>query len=331
MSENTTNNKNVSNDEIDLLDLFRRMGSTLNRWVKSLGRAFLISIVFLLKNWLPLGLSIIAGVGISFIFKFNSESLYTTDLVLRNNLPARITTDLVAHMNKLHQYSLENNKEALSEALVLDSESINSLVDISAFWIIDMRRDGNPDFVDYKNKFDLFDTSSVMMLDRLDIRVISKTNQNLFLLRDGLLRYINNDSLFQQRNRLRLKQNSEMIRRLYYDIVLLDSLQKIKYFVETKYIKPQAGGQMIFLQEQKTQLIYTDIQTLYRDKQDLEYVQELFNGITTILSDFSAPSIRLNGFVYYGKVIIPLCFGLVLLILIILANIKKLREVYNKY
>ena len=44
MSE-TTQNKSTNNDEIDLLDLFRKMGRTLNNWVNALGRAFLISFV----------------------------------------------------------------------------------------------------------------------------------------------------------------------------------------------------------------------------------------------------------------------------------------------
>ena len=66
MSEITTN-KNVRDDEIDLLDLFKRMGRTLNRWGMALGKAFLISVVYILKRWLPLGLSIVAGIGISYL------------------------------------------------------------------------------------------------------------------------------------------------------------------------------------------------------------------------------------------------------------------------
>ena len=58
MSENTDNNKNIRNDEIDLLDLFRRMGRTLNRWFSAILRALLISIVFLFRRWIPLSLSI---------------------------------------------------------------------------------------------------------------------------------------------------------------------------------------------------------------------------------------------------------------------------------
>ena len=49
MSENTMN-KEVKNEEIDLLELLRRMGQTIGRWSHYIGRAFLISIVFLLKD-----------------------------------------------------------------------------------------------------------------------------------------------------------------------------------------------------------------------------------------------------------------------------------------
>ncbi|MBK9390224.1 MAG: hypothetical protein IPN68_08545 [Bacteroidetes bacterium] len=45
MSENTTNN-NVRNDEIDLLDLFNRMGKTNKRMDGSTWKAILISVVF---------------------------------------------------------------------------------------------------------------------------------------------------------------------------------------------------------------------------------------------------------------------------------------------
>lgn len=331
MSENTTNNSNVKNDEIDLLDLLRRLGNTLKGWANKIVRAFLISIVFLLKRWLPLGLSIIAGVGISLVIKVSSDSFYITDLTLKNNLAAGTNTELISYINRLHKYCLEKNNVALTQALSLKPENIYDINDINAYWVIDEKNDGFPDFVDYKLKFSVWDTAEVRMQDRVVIRVNLKSPQGLFSLKDAILKYIDSDSLFQQRNRLRLKQNNEMIRRLNYDIVQLDSLQKIKYFIETKYNKPQAGGQMIFLQEQKTQLIYENIHSIYSTRQSLEYVQVLFNGITTILSDFAVPSKRDNGGFYYAKLTVPICFGSVLLILIILANRKKLREVYNKY
>lgn len=328
MLENTTN-KNVSNDEIDLLDLFRRMGRTLSSWINSLGRAFLITIVFLIKSWFPLGLSIALGVGASYFLKFSSNSSFSSDLVIRNNVVSN--SDMISYINRLHIYCLDDNTLALSDALSLAPKQLNNIIDIGAYWIIDKGRDGIPDYVDYENKAKIADTVNIKMQDRLDIRVKITSPQELGLVRTSIEKYIEKDSLFQQRNRVRLRQNGEMLIRLDYDIIQLDSLQKVKYFEESRNMLPKNGQQMIFLQEQKTQLLYQDIQGLYGRKQALEADRDLYKSIITVLSDFSVPSRRENGGFFYAKMIVPIFFCLTLLILILLANKNKLEEVYKKY
>src|SRR5664279_1638737 len=86
MSDNTNNNKNVRDDEIDLLDLFTRMGRALSKMFNALGKAFLITIVFLVRHWLPLALSILAGIIVSYVLRSTSASFFSSDFVLRNNL-----------------------------------------------------------------------------------------------------------------------------------------------------------------------------------------------------------------------------------------------------
>src|SRR5664279_2721968 len=341
MSENTTPDKNVRNDEIDLLDLFKRMGRSLTRWGNALGRAFLVSLVFLLKRWLPLGLSIAAGIGISYILKTISPSFYTSDLIFRNNLilmdkktlrdNSGTTSEIISKINKLHTFCIENNSAALSQALSMNPEAVKNISDISAYWIIDQSRDGIPDYVDYKGSHNAYDTINIRMQDRLDIRVKINSPQELNLVRDGIIRFIENDSLYQQRNRVRLRQNHDLLTRLNYDIIQLDSLQKVKYFEETRNIKPSSGGQIVFMQEQKTQMVYNDIYKLYEQKQQLESERDLYKGVLTVLSDFSSPSRRDNGVMFYGRNVIPkICLG-TLLLLIILANRKKIEEIYKKY
>ena len=340
MSESTSN-KNVREDEIDLLDLFKRMGRTLNRWANTLGRAFLISVVFMLKRWVPLGLSLVTGIAISYILKSTSPSFYTSDLVFRNNLiqmdkktlrdNSGTTSEIISKINKLHTFCSETNLAALSQAIAMKPESVKNISDISAFWIIDQSRDGIPDFVDYKDSHSAADTINIRMQDRLDIRVKINSPQDLNLIRDGIIRFIENDSLYQQRNRVRLRQNHDLLARLNYDILQLDSLQKVKYFEETRNVKPNSGGQIVFMQEQKTQLVYGDIYALYTRKQELESERDLYKGVVTVLSDFSLPAKRDNGAMYYGKYIIPLVFFITLLLLIILANRIKIVEIYKKY
>jgi hypothetical protein len=149
--------------------------------------------------------------------------------------------------------------------------------------------------------------------------------------KDGLIKFIKSDSLFQLRNRIILRQNRELIARLNYDIIQLDSLQKVKYFEETRSRQPQNGGQMIFLQEQRTQLVYEDIYNLYKRKQDLELQYVLYEEIVNVLSDFSLPANRDNGVLYYAKIIIPLFFFITLLVLILIYNRKNLRDIYHRY
>ena len=328
MSE-TSPNKNSNTDEIDLLDLFRRMGRTLNRWGKAIGRAFLISVVFLLRRWLPLGISLAAGIGVSYYMKSTSASFFSSDLVLRENTISN--ADMISYINRLHNFCNENNEQALADALSFESEKVKNIIDINAFWIIAKGKDHVPVVVDYSNNQYVYDTINVRMQDRLDIRVRIKSPQGLSSLQNAIISFINKDSLFQQRNRLRLKQNKELFSRLDYDIFQLDSLQKIKYFDETRAHKPQNGGQMIFLQEQKTQLIYTDIYILYARKQALESERDLYKDIVTVLSDFNLPSKAENDLHYYGKHYIPMFFGITIILLIILANRNKLKEVYKRY
>lgn len=336
-----TPNKNVSNNEIDLLELFRRMGNTINRWGKALGRAFLMSVVFLLRRWLPLGLSILAGIGVSYFVRSTSVSFYSSDLVFRNNLVlmdiktlrdnSGTTSEIISKINKLHIFCSENNLPALSEAISMKPESGKNISDISAYWIIDQSRDGIPDYVDYKGNHNAYDTINIRMQDRLDVRVKINSPQDLNLVRDGIIKFIQSDSLYQQRNRLRLRQNKELLSRLDYDIIQLDSLQKVKYFEETRNIKPANGGQIVFMQEQKTQLVYNDIYSLYTRKQLLESERDLYKGVVTVLSDFSSPTKRENGGLYYARLIIPLFFCLTLLLLIFISNRKKLEEIIKKY
>jgi hypothetical protein len=325
MSENTNNR----NDEIDLLDLFRRMGRGIANMSRAIGRGILISIVFLLQKWIPLGISLILGIGISYLISKSSEAVYSSDMTLRNN--AVPIAEMISYINRLQTYCQEGNTQALSDALSLDQATINNIAGIGSYWIIDRKRDGIPDYVDYKNKHDVYDTINIQMRDRFNINVKIKSPQDLFTLKKGILAYINSDSLFQQRNRLRLKQNLELQTRLNYDILQLDSLQKVKYFEETRNRQPQSGGQMIFLQEQKTQLIYNDIYTLYDRKQSLESQRDLYNDLVTVLSDFSIPAKRENGGLYFGKKFIPIIFFSTLLLLILIHNRKKIKEIFEKY
>ena len=328
MSEDTSNNTNVRNDEIDLLDLFRRMGKGLARMLNAFGKVVLVSFIFLLRRWLPLTLSVLVGGGISILMRKTTESFYTADLVLKVNIAP--TDEVIAHVNRLQTYCLEAKKDRLAEAIGLTPAQTDNIKEIKAYWIIDNGHNNIPDYIDYDDDHDVYDTVNVRMDDRLDVRVRILQPQELSNVRDGILKFINSDPLFQQRNQLRLRQNTELLARIETDISQLDSLQRFKYFEESRNLLPRTG-QLVFLQEQKTQLLYEDIYKLYSRKQSLEMEYSLYQDIVTVLSEFNVPVERDNSGFYYSKTFIPLFFIITLLFLIFRANRKKLREVYEKY
>jgi hypothetical protein len=321
--------KETSNDEIDLLELFRRIGKTIGTWFIALAKGILISVVFLIRRWLPLGLSLVIAVGFSYVLKKSFTPCYASNLVIRSNSISN--ADMIAYLNRLHTFCLEKNAPALATALSISEDQAKNLKDIEAYWIIDKNNDGTPDFIDYKNRFNVYDTVNKRMPDRIAIRAKFSALEEIQILRNGLFSFVNTNTFYKHQNDLRLTQVDAMMVRLDYDIEQLDSLQKIKYFEETKNRFPEKTGQMIFLQEQKTQLIYEDIHNLFRRKQSLEQEKNLYPDIITLLSDFTIPARPYTGLKYYSKVTIPLFFGITLLILIFLANRKKLRELLKKY
>lgn len=328
MSKNTAG-KEIHNDEIDLLDLFRKMGKTISGWFKALWSAMLVSTVFLLRNFFYLSLGLLVGIGISFLLKWSSKPEYRSEISFRSNTIAN--SEMIAYMNKLKQYLKEKNYLTLAESLGMSIEKASVISGMEAFWVVDKNMDQIPDYVDYRNKYDVYDTLNSRMQDRFVIMVKLKNPSFLPDIRNGLISYARRDPVFLQKNDFRLRKADELLVRLNYDIKQLDSLQKVKYFEETRKVLPEKGGSMIFLQEQKTQLVYEDIYALYQRKQTLDQEKEIYPDLLTVLSDFYQPAKRYNGGLYYGIVIIPLTFVLMLIFLILNNNSKRLREIYKKY
>ncbi|MCU0455724.1 MAG: hypothetical protein MUE74_05420 [Bacteroidales bacterium] len=321
--------KTDTSDEIDLLDLFKRMGRTISKWLDSAGRAFTATLVFLIRNIFLLALSVALGIGLSYLMKWVSKPFYVSEITLRSN--AVPNSEMIEHFNKLNKLLEEKDFTQVNNALSFTAGEDPGLIDLEAFWVIDRNNDSIPDLVDYHKRQNVYDTIDVRMQDRFVVRVRFRDKNALPGIRNGIFTYADNNRVFQEKNAVRLRQYDEMLVRLNYDIRQLDSLQKVKYFEETRNRIPENGGQMIFLQEQRTQLVYDNIHSLFREKQTIEMEKSLYSGVLTLISDFYTPGKRFNGGFYYGIYIIPAALTLMLAYLIMIRNRKKIREVFRKY
>jgi hypothetical protein len=322
-------NKESANKEIDLLELIINIFRTLGELIVSTGRILLSWVIFLFRKWIPLLISVMVGIGITYFLKIYLPPVYSTEMTCRTN--AIPDADMIAYINRLHSFCLTKNINALSESLSLPAEKAEKITDIQAFWVIDKNDDATPDYVDYKNRYNVYDTINLRMQDRFVVRARFTALNDLSVIREGILSYIKNNPLFRERNNVRLRQIDELTTRYNYDIKQLDSLQKIKYYEETKNMIPGKTGQMVFLQEQKTQLVYEDIYKLYEQKQGLEIEKAVYSDIISTLSDFAIPVKPFTGMVYYGKYIIPIFLILTLIILILVTNAHNIRELFRKY
>ncbi len=321
--------KTKRDDEVDLTDLFAKLGSQIIKWMRSAGRVFLASLFFLMRKWLWLIISLVISTGISYLVKLSSEKIYFSDMTLKSNTVSNV--EMIAYINKLHAFCRGKNLSELASALNVDGHIVKDVKDIKAHWVIDMGPDGIPDYVDYKDNYRLKDTLTLRMQDRLVIRVKTSVPKEISSIRDGIIAFIENNDFFQDQNRLRLRQAEDMLARIEFEVEQLDSLQKVKYFEESRRLMPKEGGQMIFLQEFKTQLLHEDIYTMIQRKQEIETLKTIYGGIVTIINDFTPPSKPENGTMYYGKIIIPLMLALTIIALLITDNRKRLREIYSKY
>ncbi len=321
--------KEIHSDEIDLRDLFKRMGHTLSGWFKAIGRAILISFVFLLRNILPLILSLMAGIGISYALKWSTKPVFISEITLRSNTVP--VADMISNINQLDLLLREKNYNGVASALSISPDEALKINEIKALWVIDRNYDSIPDFVDYRNSHNVYDSVNVRMTDRFVIQAEVGEPGEIPKMKDRLFAYVNKNSVYQRQNEFRLRMIDELLVRLNYDIEQLDSLQKVKYFEETRNMKPDKGGQMIFLQEHATQLVYNDIYSLYSRKQVLDEQKNLHNQILSVINDFYQPVKRHNGGWYYGRIVIPVCFTLTLIFLVLRRNRKKISEILGKY
>lgn len=328
MADNTNQN-NVRNDEIDLLDLFRRMGRGISKMIRKTGTGIVISLVFMLKRWYWLAISVILAVALSYFLKYSSKSLYSSEMVVQCGIDP--LSDIISYVNKLHVFCQENNKNAIASAFELNKEKIDVVNDIQAFWIIDKGKDGTPDYIDYSDNHNVLDTLNVRMKDRFAIRIKINSPKDLNELRDGIFKYVEHNNYFIEQNNFRISQTDERLKRISYDIIQLDSLQKFKYYEEAKKKIGEKGGQLVFLQDQKTQLVYDEIYKLYDLKQYYEKQKMIYPGIINLLSDFTVPAKPKNSGSYYAKYLVPIFFSVCLLILILLHNRNKLKNIFNKY
>jgi len=326
MADNSVNKE--SNGEIDLIDIFNRIGKGLGKGFLTFGNCILACVAFAFHNALILFISIVLGFVASYIFRQTEKPLYKSEITFRNNSVEN--ADMINYFNQLSDIIAKRNTNEISSKLSIPLNEASDLTGLSAYWVIDINSDNVPDYVDYKDKHNPADTINVRMSDRFVVEVTSLDPMNLGNIREGLIKYAQKNPLAETANSQRIKRLNELIFRANIDIAELDSLQKVKYFEETRSRISEAG-QIVLLQEQEVQMFYKEIQNLYYQKQAMESELALYPEVISVISDFLPSTTRINSTLHYSKITVPVSFFLAIFLLLLFKNRKKIVEVLNRY
>lgn len=285
-------------DEIDLLELFNRMGRSIVRvtlWMLEQVKRF---IILLIRKSLWIAFFGITGLVIAYLLYTNSQRYYASEMTAISN--SVNSTYIVNSVNLLNDLFKENNNKIASEYLQLNIEETNKIKSIQAYFGIDVNHDKIPDYIDYENDYNPKDTSIKRLPDYFYVR-IEVFDEGIFpKVRDGIINYINRNPFVISNNNERIRQNNILINAIELEIRKLDSLQKLEYF-ELPQIEKSRNGSMVVLNEKDRKLYDNRIINLKKDKLDLEEENRLYRDPITVIQDFTPLSKAENPYMRYAK------------------------------
>jgi hypothetical protein len=305
--------------ELDLLDLLSIIGKTIGSFLKNIVKYFLQTIVFSFKKALYFLPFIFIGIGVAFYMTMPSKRKYKADLILQINDGDAFTMRNIT--NSLSQSFLkvaepDKNLPEIARMLSIPLQDAADLVDVQAYYLVDLNKNGTVDYVDYNKSF-VEDTSHVFMHNQIAIRFESKTPESFNRLNTGFMHYLESNSfLAEQRN---IRQAYDQAQVLFYkaEINKLDSLSNLEYFKPEDRMKMTSkdGVMMVSSDKQLFQTQLIDLNNRLRDhEQRLETGKEVVRAVSPLIIDNQATPGRLKTLAI--ALVVSYLIGLITLLLV---------------
>lgn len=302
-------NKNKEDQEIDLLELFQKMGKLIRNF-------FLRIVYFFFRNiWLfvlVLAVSIIAAL----IVKMVTKPIFRSDMICYTNTIT--STEVVNLINNW------NYKKSLSETELKDIKSVK------AFFVLDVNRDNIWDLIEDKS-IGKDDTSiiSARMPKIFCVRVETSNEGTLVdkSMKHKILSFLETDIRVSQMNQIRVEQEKNMIREIEKEIKDLDSLKRLQYFTKNS---TNGMKDLTILNEKEQLLFHNDLIGLYKQKQIFERNLFLFQKSFEVIQDFSIPRMEENSLKNILKSFTLNGFIIGLLLIFLWDRRLKIKELVKK-
>ncbi len=204
MDEINRGSKKVADDEIDIDQLFNRVGSSLGSMSVGLGRMFR----FFRKKVVILTIFSVMGILVAYLVQQNTRPYYSSSMVIGL---ADIRNDYVYELiNNLKLSVKDKNFQALSKHLSISAHSAESIKSIEY-----NRLDTNP-----------IEEDSIHMSGPVQITVEVFDNQLFDTLQSGIVTYIDNNDFFKKNKDIRKESLESVVAKLKQDIASIDSVKR---------------------------------------------------------------------------------------------------------
>ena len=315
------------NDEIDLIELFQKMGTGIKNLFNKLIGLINSFFIFLIRKSVWLITFIILGSIVSYVLFTYSKRYYTSEMTARSN--SMNNTVVVNSINLLNDLFISSNYSALAGYLKINEDQAKNIKSIKALYGIDVNKDGLADFIDYKDTYNPQDTTKQRLSDIFYLK-ISVYDETVFpILKNSIKSYINSNPYVIENNDVRINQAKSQINVLKAEIAKLDSLQTVQYFEIPKTQKSN-NNQMIVLNEKDIKLFHEDKIKLNSKILELEKDLAINPEPITVIQDFSQLSKTQNPITKYIKILIPIFFVLGLICALLWQYRKKIWQLIRE-
>jgi len=297
--QNQSMNDN-SKKEIDLLEVGSKAWDgikSLSIFLLSVSKDFIVFFIVLsIRKALWIILFVIVGILLGFGYYNLKTPYYTSTLeAVTIGVPSSV---VINHVNNLE--NMVSKPELLAEILKMNVEDVKKIRHIKAFFGVDISGDGVMDLIDYENKYDpaklnpLKDTLISRVYDRFFLKVQLYDESIMPVFRDQLLEYIIENNYIQTLFEIDIQLKTDLISELEKEIDKLDTLQMVDVLRKTNRTNrtrmlPIERLETVFLlgNEPELKLFYTDVLSLYNQKQNLQRNVEIAKKPIIVVNDFT--------------------------------------------
>ena len=322
MSEKT------NNDEIDLIEVFSRIGKMFENMGKGLINIFNAIFMFFIRKIIIFGVVVGVITGGLILKKTVSAPVYESSIRLRCNYSTATVFNHLTSLNLLTEKS--EDRKLLSQYLNLTEEELSQVVNIEAFWVLDKNGDGVADFIDYNNSFDEYNDTLVTRSNQLYLRLISENPEMNLAINNAIVDFVNMNEYLKKIQNLSRVETIANIEKYKIELAELDRLQERYYdfaLQDRNVIVPGQNGQILY-QEKDLNFLHTDVIALSAKIVGMERSLEDKKTIVEILAqsyNFVVVSKLKANLLLYNSIAIVLTI-LIILIIEQLKRIKRIEE-----